>query len=188
MKNAGDKIWIALLRGINVSGSNLLKMDELKKSLSNAGLQSLISYIQSGNLIFKSGIHSGEELENLIQVTILNDFGLNVPVLVKSVIQLEDAVNQNPLINESGHDIDFLHLTLLSESPGPDLTSKIFPVNHSSEKALLSGDRIYLYCPEGYGRTKFTNTFFEKKLKVKATTRNWKTLTRLLELSQTINQ
>lgn len=187
MKTSGENTWIALLRGINVSGSNLIKMDELKQSLAKAGLNSVVSYIQSGNLLFKSGLNSSEELENLVHHTILNDFGLHIPVLVMSVTQLKNALNQNPLINEDGLGTDCLHLTFLSAFPNSELSARIFPISSSFEKVLFFGDRIYLYCPEGYGKTKFTNTFFENKLKVKATTRNWKTLTRLLELSQSLS-
>ena len=161
-------------------------MDELKQSLSEAGLKSVVSYIQSGNLLFKSGLQSSEEIESLVHHVLLNDFGLHIPVLVMSVTQLENALNQNPLIIEHDLGTDFLHLTFLSAFPDSDLSARIFPITSSSEKVLLAGNRIYLYCPEGYGKTKFTNTFFENKLKVNATTRNWKTLTRLHELSETM--
>jgi uncharacterized protein (DUF1697 family) len=177
------KPYIALLRGINVSGSNLIKMDALKKSMESLGFINVKSYIQSGNLLFN--IENPAELKpaQMIRKMIHEDFGLQVPVLVKTFQEWEIAINENPFLPKHAQSIECLHLTFLESQPAKSLVNNILPLQNGPDQGILIQDRIYLHCPEGYGKAKFTNTFFENKLKVKATTRNWKTVLKLQEMS-----
>lgn len=175
--------YIALLRGINVSGSNLIRMEALKTSMERIGLISVRTYIQSGNLVFEYPQTSNSELESLLSTAILNDFGCKVPVLVKNGMEFQEAIAENPFIPGSQTQIETLHITFLSGVPQNELLDKILPLKDSSDEANIIENRIYLNCPNGYGRTKFTNTYFEKKLKQIATTRNWKTMLKLQEMA-----
>jgi len=175
--------YIALLRGINVSGSNLIRMDALKSSMESIGFRSVRTYIQSGNLVFDHQEMPNSELESLIGDMILNDFKCKVPVIVKSSIEIKSAITNNPFIFEKMTAVNTLHITFLSGIPDSRLLTSILPLKEGTDEGFVSQDNIYLNCPQGYGRTKFTNTFFEKKLKVVATTRNWKTMLKLNEIA-----
>jgi uncharacterized protein (DUF1697 family) len=174
--------FIALLRGINVSGSNLIRMEALKTSMENIGLTSVKTYIQSGNLVFNYAEMANPELEILIKWAIERDFGFQIPVIVKTALELNNAIHNNPFINKSQIAIESLHITFLSDTPEEHLIDNLMPLKDGMDEGQIIKNNIYLFCPDGYGRTKFTNTYFEKKLKVQATTRNWKTLLKLKEI------
>ncbi|NTW26065.1 MAG: DUF1697 domain-containing protein [Lentimicrobium sp.] len=174
--------YVALLRGVNVSGKNLIKMGELVKVLSEAGLSNVRTYIQSGNIVFESETTECEKYTKIISGIILGQFGLEVPVQVLKRSELSDICDKNPFISDRGFSPDKLYLTLLNAFPDPDLTAGINPENYYPDEFQILGKAVYLYCPSGYGNTKLTNTFFEKKIKVSATTRNWATVTKLVTM------
>ncbi|MHC1776717.1 MAG: DUF1697 domain-containing protein [Lentimicrobium sp.] len=174
--------FIALLRGINVSGKNLIKMAELVEALSEAGVANVRTYIQSGNVVFESGSDNPVTAEKLLQDKIRERFGLEVPVQVIKRSELIHISNLNPFINDRGLAADRLHLTLLKAIPDPLLVGETGAGNFLPDEFVVSGRAVYLYCPDGYGRTKLTNTFFEKKLKISSTTRNWATIMKLCEM------
>jgi uncharacterized protein (DUF1697 family) len=175
--------YVALLRGINVSGSNLIRMDALKESMRKLGLSNIITYIQSGNIVFSSPDADEKFLEELISKSIALDFDCEVPVKIVSSIDIERVIHQNPFISHWHLPVEFLHVTFLSLCPDPLIMSNLLPGNDVADEAIAIENIIYLYCPNGYGRTKFNNTFFERKLKLTATTRNWKTILKLAELA-----
>jgi len=175
--------YIALLRGINVSGSNLIRMNALKMSMERIGLVSVKTYIQSGNLVFRYLQIAHSELENLLSYAIQNDFSCKVPVLVKTAKELERAIQENPFVSERKLSSDTLHITFLNGKPDCNLLQGLLPLNDGIDEGLVAEDRIYLNCPQGYGKTRFTNSFFEKKLKLTATTRNLRTLLKLIEMT-----
>ena len=173
-------IFVSLLRGINVSGQKKIKMADLKVLYENLGLANVITYIQSGNVIFESG-NSADDLIKQIETAIQKEYGFDVSI---QVIALEDLIriaSENPFL--PADDISKLHLTLLETKPDENLVKNIVSDPKSDDEFKVIGKAIYLKCPNGYGRTKLTNTFFESKLKIKATTRNWKTVLKLVELS-----
>ena len=172
-------IYICLLRGINVSGQKKIIMKDLKVMFEHMNFTSVQTYIQSGNIIFESENKNNSELSNQIKNGIKDTFGYDVPTFVESVNFLKELLHGNPYLKDAQKDSSKFHVTILNEQPNIqlDLTK-----DKNDEWKRLK-NIIYLYCPDGYGRTKFTNTFFEKKLKASATTRNWKTLNKLLELS-----
>ncbi|MBK6967466.1 MAG: DUF1697 domain-containing protein [Bacteroidales bacterium] len=174
--------FIALLRGINVSGKNLIKMAELVQALSDSGVSNVRTYIQSGNVVFESGTDIPFIVEKLIQDKIRERFGLEVPVQVLKRSELVYVSNHNPFINDRALPVDKLHLTFLNAIPDPALVSKAGAGSFLPDEFIVSGNAVFVYCPDGYGRTKLTNTFFEKKLKVSATTRNWATVKKLCEM------
>ena len=180
------KTFISLLRGINVGGHNQIKMDALREVYVSLGYSNVKSFIQSGNLIFCSEITDSHLIEKSISERILQSFGFKVPVLVLTIEELKSALDNNPFIKDTSKNPTFMHLTFLSETPDSTLVDNISTNYFSPDEFDCFDKAIYLYCPAGYGNTKLNNTFFEKKLKVTATTRNLKTSLELLILAKEI--
>lgn len=176
------KRYLCLLRGINVSGKNMIRMPDLVGSLIRSGFSEVQSYIQSGNILFCHDEESTAELSREIERLIIRDFGFNVPAQVLTPEELWAVVNDNPFINKGSADIEKLHITFLSGNPDERLVEKLLSFSFPPDEILISGKAAYLHCPEGYGRTKYNNTFIEKKLGVQATTRNWRTCLTLFEM------
>jgi len=175
--------YISILRGINVSGQKKIKMLDLKCLYENLGFQDVQTYIQSGNVIFKSPKIGKAILKNEIETKISKQYGFSVPVQVLELQELIEVFASNPFVNKRNEDISKLHVTFLEEVPEAELRSEIMNIQSASDEFIINGKVVYVFCPNGYGRTKLNNTFFEKKLKTSATTRNWKTISKLVELS-----
>jgi len=181
------KTYISILRGINVGGKNLIKMSSLKEVYESMGFQNVMTYIQSGNVIFQSVEMNLDELEMLIYDGILKRYALKVPVLVRGVSELKNILAQNPFLAEIKDDITKLHITFLSKAPEKHFLESIDNLVHLPDKFYTMERTIYLFCPNGYGNTKLNNNFFENKLKVIATTRNLRTLMELVKLCDQVD-
>lgn len=166
-----------------MSGHNIIKMDALKKMYEALGFQNVRSYIQSGNVIFETSKQDVKDVAHKITEQITKEFGCQVPVIVFTKEVLESIIARNPFAKDDSRDIKFLHVTFLADKPvGYDkkvIEDKMF----ADEEIYFSDDAVYIYIPGGYGDTKLSNAFLENKLKVKATTRNWKTTNELLKLA-----
>jgi len=176
--------YIILLRGINVSGKNKIKMADLRATLEVMNFANIQTYIQSGNIILETEEMPNTELSERIKNQIKTTFDYDVPTLALRLGEWCEIFENNPFLQKRNEDITKLHVTLLAELPDSELVKTIKDFQHKADEFQIVGKNIYLFCPEGYGRTKLTNNFFERKLKVAATTRNWKTMTKLMELSQ----
>lgn len=176
------KKYIALLRGINVGGQKKIKMQELRVQLAASGLEHVITYIQSGNLVFKSTMNS-KEVRDHIEQQLHSAYGFEVPTIIREPDELSAVIQANPFLKDSEKSVDRLYLTVLDEIPTNDLVAKLNELDFSPEAFSLDGKNIYFHSPLGYGKAKMNNNFFENKLKVKATTRNWKTANKLVELA-----
>ncbi len=175
--------YISILRGINVSGKNLIKMNSLKEMYEDMGFQNVKTYIQSGNVVFQGRETNLMELEELITEGILKRFALNVPVLVQEYSELKSILSLNPFLNDPKEDISKLYTIFLSKSPEKHFAERIDSELYLPDRFYIMERTIYLFCPNGYGNTKLNNNFFENKLGVKATTRNWRTLMELVKMS-----
>lgn len=177
------KTYISLLRGINVGGHNPIKMEALRQMYAKLGYTCVQSYIQSGNVIFNTTETDILSLEETISAKINEAFGFKAHVLVITVDELENALKNNPYRNDSLKDPTKIYLTFLSKIPDKSQLDIIQPTLYAPDEFSLFAKVIYNYCPNGYGSTKLTNTFFEKKLKLNATNRNLRTVTDLLKLA-----
>lgn len=176
--------YISLLRGINVGGKNKIRMAELRTMYKNLGFKEVESYIQSGNLKFESAETNANALSAKIKKNIKKEFGYDVSVLTITCQQIHQIAKGNPFLEEEGNNIKFLHVTLLDQKPEEQLLESISSFQSGNDKFIIEEDIIYIFTPEGYGKTKLSNTFFERKLKVSATTRNWKTILKLKDMCQ----
>lgn len=179
------KTYISILRGINVSGQKLIKMDALKKMYESLGFTNVKHYVQSGNIIFSSETVKADSLAEKISSQVERDFGFQVPVLVMTKEELQKIIDENPFARNAERDLSALYVTFLDGSLGEFDQSAIESVLQNGEAIHFGSNVVYLFCPGGYGRTKLSNTFLERKLKLKATTRNWKTTNKLLQLADT---
>jgi uncharacterized protein (DUF1697 family) len=178
--------YIAILRGINVSGKNMIKMPELQTLFEGLGFNKVKTYIQSGNVIFKAAAKNSCEIEKLIEEKIFEKFSLKVPVLVKTKDEVEKVLQNNPFVKATNVDGSKLHATFLSKEPEQANVDKISKDQYLPDEFILKGSAVYLHCPNGYGNTKLNNNFFESKLKVTATTRNWKTVNELVNIANSL--
>ena len=178
------KTYISILRGINVSGHNLIKMGALKILLTELGFINVRTYIQSGNVVFESTLPDEEKIALVISGGIHDRFGFVVPVIVFSHDYLESLMAKNRFLYERVEDILKLHITFLSREPAIGLSDAISRDQYLPDEFYIEGNAVFLFCPNGYGNTKLSNTFFEKKLKVQATTRNWKTILELARMTE----
>jgi uncharacterized protein (DUF1697 family) len=176
--------YISILRGINVSGKNLIKMNSLKEMYEDMGFQNIRTYIQSGNVVFKCLEINLQKLEKLISEAIFKQFALNVPVLVREYSELKSILSRNPFQNDLKEDNSKLHITFLSTSPEKHFIEHIDSESYLPDKFYIMERTVYLFCPNGYGKTKLNNNFFENKLGVTATTRNLKTLMELVKIAE----
>jgi uncharacterized protein (DUF1697 family) len=174
--------YVALLRGINVSGQKKIKMLDLRAMCGQMGLQEVQTYIQSGNIIFESSEEDTTVLEKDLKEQIQATFGFDVPVMVLTQTYLQEVAENNPFLEKNPElDTKLLHVTFLAKQPAEDLVKALAEKEYGTDEFEVIGSRVYLYFPNGYGRTKLTNNIFEKKLQVAATTRNWRTIGKLQE-------
>lgn len=180
------KGYIALLRGINVSGQKKIIMTDLKAMFKSLGFASVVTYIQSGNIVFESEKEEIPKIEDIIKQGIFKTFGYEVPVLVLTHDELKSIYEDNPFldrITEGEIEEKKMFFTLLSHSTEISTTKKIEQASGKGEEFVVAKKVVYFFAANGYGKTKLNNNFFEKKLKCNATTRNMKTVIKLLELS-----
>lgn len=176
--------YISILRGINVSGKNLIKMNLLQDMYKDSGFRNVKTYIQSGNVVFESEETFKGEIERILTNGIWKKFAVNVPVILREKSELKVILEQNPFLHQSKYSIDNLYITLLSKIPEKKFLEVLNNRSYLPDEYAIINKTIYLFCPNGYGKTKLSNNFFENKLKVIATTRNLKTLTELVRISE----
>lgn len=167
--------YIVLLRGINVSGKNKIPMAELRELLSNSDFQNVQTYIQSGNVILES-LKSKEEICKKIHVGIKEKFGFDISVLARTPEEWKQTIDKYPFSIENEKIVAF---SFLNKVP---YQKEIEVKGINEDKYKIEEDVVYLYCPSGFGKTKLTNNVLEKKLDLIATTRNYKTTKKLLEM------
>ena len=181
--------YISMLRGINVSGQKIVTMQELKTLYESLDLKNIKTYIQSGNVIFESPDTDVSELINKLETAIKQTFGFSVIVIIRTENEFQHIIEKNPFYGKRKEDIKKLHVTFLSDTPSKSsINSMIKKVEQGVDEWFITEKEIYLYCPNGYGRTKLTNNYFENKLNVSATTRNWKTVNKLYDFVQEVDE
>ena len=153
-------------------------MADLKDMFATMGYENISTYIQSGNVFFSA---SKVPFEVAISNKIKEQFGFEVPVIVISAKMMHEIVAQNPYVNQP---IEKLHITFLSDVPDTRLLREVKLLDYAPDQFTITDNCVFLCLESKYHKSKLSNNFFEKKLNLRATTRNWKTALKLLELSK----
>lgn len=172
--------FIALFRGINVGGNCILPMKELKVILEKLGLQSVRTYIQSGNVVFKSEEKDRRKLSVEISAAVKKKYGFEPRVMLLSAEELENAIKANPFPEAQAEPVT-LHLGFLADVPQNPDRQELERLKAGKEQYKLDGKVFYLYAPEGIGRSKLAARV-ERLLGVEITDRNWRTVQKIMEM------
>jgi uncharacterized protein (DUF1697 family) len=157
-------------------------MPALSDVFAELGHTDVVTYIQSGNVVFKSRSKSPAALARGIAGAIERDLGCDVAVIIRSRDELASVVAGNPFSAKHA-DPAHLHVTFLAEAPGAEATRALEAFDAGADEARVIGREVYLHCPNGYGNTKLNPALIERRLRTTSTTRNWKTVNKLLELA-----
>jgi uncharacterized protein (DUF1697 family) len=176
---------ISFLRGINMTGHNSLKMNDLCHLFKDLGFPDAETYIQSGNVIFS---HHGREsvsvISKRIERAILERFNYNIPVMIRTIKEINELLFSNPFLKEDYFDPAKMAVIFLHEKCKISQIQKVADIDYPPDRFKISGSEIFIYCPNGFGRTKIYTNFFEKKMGVTGTGRNWKTITTILDIAE----
>jgi uncharacterized protein (DUF1697 family) len=175
---------IALLRAVNVAGHNMVKMDALRELCESLGLREVQTYLQSGNVVFRTEVKDLVRLQKRIEDAIEKSFGFRTGVMLRSSAELKDVVRKNPFAKRSGIEPNKLLVSFLTSEPGPESKERIAQIKVGPEELHLDGRELYIYYGGGIGTSKLTPAVLESALKVPGTGRNWNTVTKLLEIAE----
>lgn len=179
------KTYITLLRGINVSGQKIIKMADLRQLYQTLSFEQVQSYIQSGNVIFSAPQSNEKDYTQLIKAAIHQHYGFEVSVTLITPSQLEYALSNIPFTDiDYQNDSSKVMLCFLSEDVSTQAIATLKPYLKENEQLAIKGNILYMYCPDGFGRTKLTLAVIERKLQLSGTGRNIKTLNKLLSLAK----
>ena len=148
----------------------------------DAGGDDVRTYIQSGNVVFRTGSTGEEEISSIISASILRRFELSNSRITRTAQELQEIVQANPFV-EAGAEADKLHVFFLADLPDGAQVETLDPDRSPGDEFAVLGREIYLHCPNGVARSKLTNSYFDSRLSTTSTTRNWRTVLRLLELA-----
>jgi uncharacterized protein (DUF1697 family) len=172
--------WVVLLRGVMPTGKNKVPMAQLRQVLTEAGFEGVRTYIQSGNALVRTNL-SGPEVEQRVHALIKDHIGADLVVVARTGAQLQKILGGNPFPN---HDISRVFFTILSQTPPEEKVTQVLALDYSPDEVVITPEAAYLYIPGSAARSKLNNNYLEKKLGVSATTRNFNTMKKMIELSE----
>lgn len=159
-------------------------MTDLKRAFESLSFENVRTYGQSGNVIFDCKRAETAKLATRVEEKVTETFGFSTHAIIRTQQELGKIIDNNPLIDRADVALDKLYVTFLLDTPDETVASKLDITLGEDEKFVIVRSEVYLYCPNGYARTKLNNAAFETKLKTVATTRNWKTINKLLVVSK----
>ena len=181
---AGGTRYAALLRAVNLGPHNKVGMGALRDLATQLGLAYPRTLVQSGNLVFAAGTRSPGALERLLEGALKEQLGLDTTVLVRSAAEWMTIVAGNPFVEQAGSDPSHLVVMVLRDDPAGEALSTLREAMKGAEAIRPGGRHLYLYYPDGIGRSKLTTTLIEQKLSTRGTARNWNTVLKLAALLQ----
>jgi uncharacterized protein (DUF1697 family) len=176
------KTYIALLRGINVSGRNTIPMEELRSLCAGLGWDDVQSYIQSGNLVFQAGA-AAAKLEAELQEAIERRFGLSVPAIIRAAADWPAYVSDNPYPDASESEPNLVMLALSKAPPKGDAVDKLRERAARGERIIQVGDALWLHFGGGVAKSKLSPALLDRLVGSPVTTRNWRTVLKLQEMA-----
>lgn len=175
---------ISMLRGVNVGGHNQIKMDALRALCESLGLRDAQTYVQSGNVVFRTEARDLALVAKRIESRIERDFGFRPDVIVRTASELRDAIARNPFASRSGIEPGKLLVVFLAANPEPEARAKVLKLKADPEELRIDGREVYIYFPEGMGRSKLPWANIHKMLNTPGTGRNWNTVRKLAEIAE----
>lgn len=179
-------VAISMLRGINLASHKRIKMEGLRALYSSLGLRDPQTYVQSGNVIFKTAERDFAKLARRIEAGIEGAFGFRSDVIIRTSSELKDVIARNPFASRSGIEPNRLLVTFLATDPSPEAREKINKMKTDPEELWMDGRELFIYFPNGMGRTKLQLAALEKALKTPCTGRNWNSVTKMLAMAEKI--
>ena len=176
--------FVSLFRGINVGGHQMVRMDALKELYASLGFKDIVTYIQSGNIVFTSDDADLSQLPGQIEDGFAQKFGFHAKVMVRTSAEFRDIVDNNPFQNQPMKESKWVVVMFLATRPDSGAQEDLQKTYVGTEELCIIGQEVYIYYPNGIGRSKLSNTFLEKKLKTAGTGRNWNTILQLQKLIQ----
>jgi uncharacterized protein (DUF1697 family) len=176
-----------MLRAVNVGGHGRLKMKELEAAYASLGLKHVRTLGQSGNVVFTSRIADRAALAKRIMQELERRFELTIEVLIRTLDEVRKIVERGPVLSQRAEPSKLL-VMFLAGVPDAQGTARLLKEHKGSEMIEVRGPEVYLYYPDGVGRSKVTGAFLENRLKVAGTARNWNTLTKLVEAGEAIER
>ena len=173
---------IVLLRGVNVGGRNRVPMPALREALAAAGLEEVVTYVQSGNVVLESGAKP-DALAGEVEAVIADAFDLQIAVVVRTRAELAKVVRHDPLGELAGDEGKLYQVSFCAERPDKEAVAKVAERAVDGERVLAHGREIYAWFPHGVGRSKLAAQLSRQKLGTVVTARNWTTVKKLLELA-----
>ena len=170
--------YVALLRGVNVGGRNKLPMKDLAAMFSAAGCSDVVTFIQSGNVVFTAPKKLLKTLSAQIAAKIAESFGHKVPVILRSACEVEQTLRNNPFPNAQDK---MLAVAFLADSPAAEAVARLDPNRSPGDQFHVIGREVYMHLLNGFADTKLTNAWLDSKLSTVSTARNWTTVNKLCE-------
>lgn len=179
---------IAMLRAVNVGPHNRIKMDDLRAVFESIGLANPQTYVQSGNIIFQTNKRDLEAHAREIEAAIEQKFGFRSDVILRTAGEMKDVIAKNPFADREGIEPGKLLVTFLAGQPAAEGRDYIRTITGGPEELHLIGRELYIYFPNGSGRSKLPVAAIAKKLKTPGTARNWNSITKMLEMAETLKR
>ena len=177
-------VIICMLRGVNVGGRNMIKMDALKALCVSLKLKDPQTYVQSGNVIFSSQEKDLAKLAKRIQDGIEKSLKFRPGIMLRTAEDLREVVKKNPFAKRTGIEPGKLLVNFLAADPGKQAREKALAIKIGPEEIHLVGREAYIYFPNGQGRSKFPWAAIERALGTSGTGRNWNSVTKMLEIAE----
>jgi uncharacterized protein (DUF1697 family) len=177
-------VIVSMLRGVNLGAHNRVKMEELRALYESLKLREPQTYVQSGNVIFKTDERDLTKLARRIESAIAKKFGFHTDVMLRSTAELRDVVRRNPFAKRRGIEPSKLLVTFLASDPGEEARAKVRAIKTEPEELWIDGREAYIYFLDGMARPKLSWPAIAKILKVSGTGRNWNSVTKMLEMAE----
>ncbi len=177
-------VIISMLRGVNVGGHNKIKMEALRALYESLKLRDAQTYVQSGNVIFRTDERDVSRLTKRIEDGIERKFGFRPSVILRTAAEMKDVIAKNPFAKRRGIEPSKLLVSFLASDPGEEAQEKVRQMKCDPEELRIEGRELYIYFPNGMGRSKLSLARLEKTLKTPGTGRNWNSVTKMMEMAE----
>src|SRR5713226_3017736 len=177
-------VIISMLRGVNVGGHNKIKMDALRALYESLKLRDAQTYVQSGNVIFRTDERDISRLAKRIEDGIERKFGFRPSVILRTAAEMRDVIARNPFAKRRGIEPSKLLVSFLASDPDAEAREKTLQIKCDPEELRIEGRELHIYFPNGMGRSKLPWARLEKTLKTPGTGRNWNSVTKMMEMAE----